>query len=79
MVIPIVPLVEYCVMLRDKAEGKRLGDSAAKTRVTDLKPEEKDSTYLAISLILLVLIIAVQVGVGLLMKQNPELMDQLKQ
>lgn len=46
LMIPIFPLIEYCIMLRDKENGKRIGDTVAKTRVTDLKPQVQDGTYL---------------------------------
>ena len=77
MAIPLVPLIEYYVMLNDKAEGKRLGDLLAKTRVHDLKPERKDSAFLWISVALFVALVAIQVSCGLLLtSQHPELLKK---
>src|SRR3989338_734542 len=61
LVIPIFPIVEYIVMLKDKQEGKRVGDKAAKTRVIDLKPLAKDITYLWISMAVVIILAAIQV------------------
>ncbi len=49
MVIPILPLIEYFVMLKNP-EGRRLGDKIANTVVIDLHPERKDMNYLWISI-----------------------------
>ena len=57
MCLPVMPLIEYIVMLRDKTEGKRLGDKVAKTKVNDLKPQISDGTFLWISLGLVVIMI----------------------
>ncbi|MBI5873691.1 MAG: RDD family protein [Candidatus Omnitrophica bacterium] len=65
MVIPVFPVIEYCIMLRDKESGRRLGDKTAKTRVNDLKHEAKDITYLWISLAIVAIIIAFSVWSGL--------------
>ena len=76
MVIPIFPLVEYIVLLRD-AQGRRLGDKIAKTQVTDLKPEVKDSTFLWISIGLVVVIIIAQLLLAFaIVKQHPELLKK---
>jgi len=42
---PFLALYEYNVMLRDKGEGKRPGDKALKTKVTDLKPQLPDALF----------------------------------
>lgn len=77
MIIPIFPLIEYVMMLRDKEEGKRIGDNLAKTKVNDLKPQIKDSTFLWISIMLVIAIIVIQAGIlGMLVKQHPELLKQ---
>lgn len=57
MVIPVFPLVEYIVMRCDK-EGRRIGDQVIKTRVTDLKPELKDTRFLWISILVVILFLA---------------------
>ena len=63
LIIPILPLVEYVVMLRNP-DGKRLGDNIAATVVTDLKPELKDGLFLWISIALFIgfICIAAQTG-----------------
>lgn len=77
MALPIFPIIEYIVMLRDKVQGRRLGDQWAKTRVADLKPEAKDSVYLWVSLGLVVLMIIIKLAFSLyLMKSHPELMGR---
>lgn len=74
MIIPLFPIIEYVRMLRDKNEGKRIGDNVAKTKVRDLSPQKKDSTFLWISIALAIVIIAIKLGIGmLLLKQHPEL------
>lgn len=65
LVIPILPIVEYVVMLKDKPEGKRLGDRLAKTRVWDLKPQAKDSNYLWFSVAVVVLLTLIQISAAL--------------
>ena len=75
MIIPIMPIVEYFVMLHDKQEGKRLGDKAAKTRVTDLKPQLKDKTFLWVSILLAVVFILLQFAAAyIIVKNNPDLL-----
>ncbi|MHB8155768.1 MAG: RDD family protein [Candidatus Omnitrophota bacterium] len=75
MVIPIFPIIEYIRMLRDKEEGKRIGDKVAKTKVNDLKPQIKDNTFLWISLALALVVVVIQLGIGaMLIKQHPELL-----
>ncbi|MDD5130343.1 MAG: RDD family protein [Candidatus Omnitrophica bacterium] len=64
MVIPVLPLIEYIVMLKDKVEAKRFGDRIAKTKVNDLKPQAKDSTFLWISIALLVAVIVLKIAIG---------------
>jgi len=54
VIIPLFPLIEYFVMIADKVEGKRLGDTFAKTKVTDLKPQIPDWLFLFGSLFLVV-------------------------
>ncbi len=77
MVLPIFPIVEYIVMLRDQEQGRRLGDKMAKTRVIDLKPEAKDSFYLWISIGLVIFMIIVQIAFGFyMMFKHPELMGK---
>ena len=44
IVLPILPLVEYFVMLKNQ-QGRRIGDKAAKTLVIDLKPHIKDTVF----------------------------------
>ena len=65
LVIPIFPVVEYIVMLKDKQEGKRVGDKLAKTRVGDLKPLSKDITYLWFSMVVVIILAAIQVSAAL--------------
>ncbi len=75
MVLPVFPIIEYFVMLRDAGEGKRIGDSYAKTMVTDLKPEVSDSVFLWISLALFLVTLIMQVVLGpMLVGQNSALM-----
>ncbi len=75
MIIPVFPLIEYIVMLRDKAEGKRIGDRLVKAKVCDLKPQAQDGVFLWISIVLLIVITVIQVGiVFMLVKQHPELL-----
>lgn len=50
LIIPVFPIIEYFVMLNDK-QGRRIGDKVAKTQVNDLKPQEKDSVYLFLSIL----------------------------
>ena len=77
MVIPLFPLVEYVWMRRDKEGGKRIGDNTAKTRVSDLKPQRKDGTFLWISIALAIVVFMVQLGLGvMLIKQHPELLKK---
>jgi len=77
MAIPIFPIIEYVVMLRDKEEGKRIGDRVGKTKVTDLKPEVKDSLFLWISIVLVLIVMVIQTYIGLmLIKQHPELLQK---
>ncbi|MDD2752175.1 MAG: RDD family protein [Candidatus Omnitrophica bacterium] len=74
MIIPIFPLVEYFVLLRN-AQGRRLGDKAAKTQVTDLKPQLKDATFLWISILLLAIFVIVELAISYaIIKQHPELL-----
>jgi uncharacterized RDD family membrane protein YckC len=75
MVIPIFPIVEYVSILRDKQEGKRTGDNVAKTKVSDLKPQRKDTVFLWISIVLAVFVVAIRVSLGvgaMLLKDHPE-------
>ena len=72
MVIPVLPLIEYFVMLSDKNEAKRLGDNIAKTKVNDLKPQIKDSVFLWISIGLLVAVIFMKVVIGVMAKSIVE-------
>ena len=75
MVLPIFPFIEYIVMLRDKEQGRRLGDKMAKTRVNDLKPAVSDGTFLWISVGLAFFIFFIQVGLALyIMSKHPEMM-----
>lgn len=77
MVIPIFPIIEYVRMLRDKEEGKRIGDNVVKTKVSDLKPHIKDNTFLWISIVLAVVVFVLQLGIGvMLIKQHPELLKR---
>ena len=77
MIIPIFPLIEYFRMLRDKEEGKRIGDNVAKTKVNDLKPQISDNTFLWISIGLAIVITVIQLGIGfIIIKQHPELLQQ---
>lgn len=74
MIIPVFPLIEYVRMLRDKKEGKRTGDNVAKTKVTDLKPERKDVVFLWVSVVLMIILTALQIFIGFIMfKEHPEL------
>jgi len=50
MIVPILPIIEYIVMIRNKETGLRLGDQWAKSRVTDLRPDVPDGKYFWISL-----------------------------
>ncbi len=75
MAIPILPLIEYFVMINDKQEGRRMGDRVVKTRVNDLRPDLKDRPFLFISLVLAVIyVVAMFSLVYILMKQNPKLL-----
>ncbi len=80
MVIPFFPVIEYIIMLRDKDEGKRIGDKAAKTKVHDLKPGLKDSIFLWVSIALAILVLVVHLGVAGLFfmyyKNHPELLQK---
>ncbi|MCX5705100.1 MAG: RDD family protein [Candidatus Omnitrophica bacterium] len=77
MAIPFFPIIEYFVMLNDKQEGRRIGDRVVKTRVNDLKPELKDSIFLLISLVLVVIYVAVVLGYTYtLIKLDPSLIKQ---
>jgi hypothetical protein len=77
MVIPLFPLVEYVKILMDKKEGLRFGDKAAKTKVNDLKPQRKDSSFLWISVGLFVAVIILQLAIMFaFIEQNPELLNQ---
>ncbi len=79
LVIPIFPLVEYIVMLKDKQEGKRIGDKLAKTRVADLKPLAKDITYLWISMAVVIILAAIQVSAALyIAKKYPWLLIKMQ-
>ena len=71
MEIPLFFIVEYFMMLKDKKEGKRIGDKVAKTKVTDLKPQVNDSIFLWISVILM--IFGVVLPILLFLKGNPGL------
>jgi len=74
MIIPLLPLIEYIVMLRDKEEARRIGDKIAKTKVNDLKPQAQDSTFLWISVALLIVVAAIKIGtVFIFIKQHPVL------
>ena len=57
IVLPILPLVEYFVMLKNQ-QGRRIGDKAAKTIVIDLKPQTKDSVFFWFSLVFAVIFLA---------------------
>ncbi len=70
MIIPIFPIIEYFRMLRDKEQGKRIGDNVAKTKVTDLKPSMSDNTFLWISIVLAIIIVVIHFG------QHPELLKR---
>jgi len=77
MVIPLFPIIEYVRILRDKQEGRRIGDNVAKTKVNDLKPQTQDRTFLWISIVLAIVVVAVQLGIGvMLIKQHPELLKR---
>ena len=76
MVIPLFPLIEYFIMLKDE-QGKRLGDKVAKTQVTDLKPQTQDSVYLWISIVIITLLLIIQVSlISTVIKQHPELLEK---
>ena len=79
LVIPIFPIVEYIVMLKDKQEGKRVGDKAAKTRVIDLNPLAKDMTYLWISFVVVIILALIQVCAALyIAKKYPWLLIKMQ-
>lgn len=54
MAIPVFPIIEYFVMMNNSM-GRRIGDKLAKTQVNDLKPEDKESLYLILSIILAII------------------------
>jgi uncharacterized RDD family membrane protein YckC len=77
MAVPVLPLIEYFVMLSDKQEGRRIGDRVAKTKVNDLNPQRKDSTFLLVSLALVAIYIVLVFGyISVVAKQNPNLFKQ---
>ncbi len=49
VVMPLLSLIEY-FMMRFNAEGKRIGDLMAQTRVIDLSPEKEDRKFVLKSL-----------------------------
>ena len=76
MIIPIFPIVEYFVMIKNN-EGKRIGDKVAKTKVNDLDPQAKDSAYFWISLAIVIALIIIQAIIAQnLIKQHPELLKK---
>ena len=81
MIIPFFPIIEYFRMLRDKEEGKRIGDNVAKTKVSDLKPQIQDNIFLWISIVIVIVIVVIQLGIGYRsyvdeIKQHPKLLKQ---
>ena len=55
MAIPVFPIIEYFVMINDNM-GRRIGDKLAKTQVNDLDSEDKESLYLVLSIILVIIV-----------------------
>lgn len=77
MVLPILPLIEFIVMLRDEENGQRLGDKWAQTKVTDLKPETKDINYFWVSVGLVIIMILIQfVFTQYMMAKHPDVMKK---
>ncbi|MBL8013904.1 MAG: RDD family protein [Candidatus Omnitrophica bacterium] len=77
LILPIVPLVEYVVMLRDPENGQRLGDKWAETKVTDLKPESKDINFLWLSAGLVLFMIVVQLSFSqYMLAKHPDVMKK---
>lgn len=54
MAIPVFGIIEYFVMINDSL-GRRIGDKLAKTQVNDLDSEDKESLYLVLSIILVII------------------------
>jgi len=50
VVLPVLPLIEYFVMLKNEQE-RRIGDKVAKTMVIDLRPQIKDTVFFWFSLV----------------------------
>ena len=74
IVLPILPLVEYFVMLKNQ-QGRRVGDKAAKTLVIDLKPQTKDIVYFWFSLAFAIIFLAIwMVLVAYIYKKHPLLL-----
>ena len=69
MIIPFLPVIEYIRMHYDRAEGKRIGDNLARTKVADLKPQIKDKVFLWISILLVIITILIQFSVGVFLSK----------
>ena len=65
LVIPVFPVVEYIVMLRISRKVSGLGISWPRLRVGDLKPLSKDITYLWFSMVVVIILAAIQVSAAL--------------
>lgn len=77
LIIPLMPVVEYWVALKNK-EGRRAGDKVAKTRVHDLRPKIKDIVFLWFSVLFAVIFAAIQVALAAyVFKRHPQLFYQL--
>lgn len=73
IVLPILPLVEYFVMLKDQ-QGRRMGDKAAKTLVIDLKPQINDTIFFWFSLALAIVFSAIWMVLSVYIYKNHPLL-----
>jgi len=74
VVLPILPLVEYFVMLKNQ-QGRRIGDKVAKTMVVDLRPQIKDAVFFWFSLVFAGIFMAIwMVLIAYIYKNHPLLL-----
>ena len=73
VVLPLLPLLEYYVMLKNQ-QGRRIGDKVAKTLVVDLKPEIKDIVFFCFSLVFAAIFLAAWITLIVYIYKNKPLL-----